>query len=501
VDHLFGFHSMFPSIFRLLLCLLSALAVCRGEPTDPPASAPARFDSALELDVYVATPRGREWLGQTPTPDTRGLEIGRKPLILEARSKLLSDGDLLDLIQQVSLHNVSGLNLKECRRIRDPALSSLEGLPRLRTLSFCQTNITDDGLEHIAGLASLAELDLSSCQGITDAGLAHLKRLAALASLGLSGCREITDTGMSHLRGLGKLTTLRLGGTAITGAGLGHLAGMPSLQSLDLSGCRQIANADLARVAGLRNLRLLNLRNCRNITDAGVSHLKALKQLGGLDLSRTSTTAAVLGQLAALPELSELTLQHTQVTDSGLARLRELPKLQVLDLGMTRITNAGLAHLGRLTELRELALPGCRKLTDEGLKQLHELRNLGALSLAFTGVNGSGLRGLQCPDRLRSLDLSYTRFGDGTSDLLDKAPQLERLYLAQTPIRNTTMERIGRLTRLRVLDLAGCEHFNDAGLARLQSLRGLKMIDLQGTKWGEGAKELRKALPRARILL
>ena len=72
--------------------------------------------------------------------------------------------------------------------------------------------ITDAGLVHLKGLASLTELDLPKY--ITDAGLVHLKELKKLESLSLF-YTKVTDAGLGHLKELTSLQSLR-------SVGLGH---------------------------------------------------------------------------------------------------------------------------------------------------------------------------------------------------------------------------------------------------------------------------------------
>ena len=107
--------------------------------------------------------------------------------------------------------------------------------------------ITDAGLAHVDGLASLKELDLSY-SGITDAGLVHLKGMNSLEQLDLSRTR-VTDDGLVHLGGLTSLRVLGLRSTDVGNAGVVHLMELKNLQWLDLSGTDvdEIAAQELRR--------------------------------------------------------------------------------------------------------------------------------------------------------------------------------------------------------------------------------------------------------------
>ena len=68
---------------------------------------------------------------------------------------------------------------------------------------------------------------------VTDAGLAHLAGLASLQRLHLEKTR-VTDAGLAHLAGLENLSYLNLYQTAVTDAGLAHLEGLKNLKSVYL---------------------------------------------------------------------------------------------------------------------------------------------------------------------------------------------------------------------------------------------------------------------------
>jgi hypothetical protein len=74
----------------------------------------------------------------------------------------------------------------------------LQAFPRLTTLQFKSTRITDAGLPHLKGLPRLRSVSLENAK-ITDAGLAHLKDLVDLEALSLKGT-EVTDAGVQELQ-------------------------------------------------------------------------------------------------------------------------------------------------------------------------------------------------------------------------------------------------------------------------------------------------------------
>jgi len=85
---------------------------------------------------------------------------------------------------------------------------------------------------------------------VTDAGLAHLAGLPVLETLLLSGA-QVTDAGLAHLTELPTLKSLHLGGTQVTAAGLVHFQKMPALRHLGLSGyfsSDRLTDADIANL-------------------------------------------------------------------------------------------------------------------------------------------------------------------------------------------------------------------------------------------------------------
>jgi hypothetical protein len=115
--------------------------------------------------------------------------------------------------------------------------------------------VSDAGLAHLDGLASLKELDLSDSR-ITDLGLVHLKGMKSLERLSLART-GITDLGLVHLRSLTSLRAISLRGTDVSNAGVVHLKALTNLRSLDLSGTDvdEIAARELRR--SLPNVSIL----------------------------------------------------------------------------------------------------------------------------------------------------------------------------------------------------------------------------------------------------
>ena len=176
--------------------------------------------------------------------------------------------------------------------------------PRVKDLSV--TQVTDDGLGHIEGLAEVQYLYLDGTH-ITDTGLAHLEPAAQLEELSLNNTK-ITGAGLKHLRGLTRLRRLDLNGTQVDDAGLAYLKGLTLLRELDLSRTK-VTDSGLARLATLGGLRVLDLTGDA-VAGPGLDAIKGLTQLEKLNLNHTKVTDAGLKRLKGLARLRELESQH-----------------------------------------------------------------------------------------------------------------------------------------------------------------------------------------------
>lgn len=129
-------------------------------------------------------------------------------------------------------------------QVTDDDMMGLKGLADLRELYLCGTDITDAGLEHVRGLRALEVLDLWRCGNVTDAGLEHLEGMPSLRRLSLWNT-EITDVGLGHVLRLTSLRELDLSHTRITRDGLEQVKALPSLQRIELVGCENLTDADI----------------------------------------------------------------------------------------------------------------------------------------------------------------------------------------------------------------------------------------------------------------
>jgi hypothetical protein len=141
------------------------------------------------------------------------------------------------------LNSLEALSLDGCRCLTDRSLAAMSDLFRLQKLDLSQCDLlTDDGLEHLENLDTIDELSLGWCRSITDRGLDVLTsqrgRRTVLRILRLARC-SITDVGVEHLARLESLEELDLNGCSNIGsAALGKTLGqLTKLTNLDVSYC------------------------------------------------------------------------------------------------------------------------------------------------------------------------------------------------------------------------------------------------------------------------
>jgi hypothetical protein len=114
--------------------------------------------------------------------------------------------------------------------------------------------------------------------------------------------------------------------------------------------------------------------------------------------------------------------------DNELRNIGQLRATESLCLQGADITDRGLAHLEGMTNLHQLNL-GHTLITDSGLAHLKGLRNLRILRLDHTEVGGAGLADLSKLPNLVDLDLEWTNVGDRDLPHLQRLQGLKNLSL------------------------------------------------------------------------
>ena len=113
----------------------------------------------------------------------------------------------------------------------------------------------------------------------------------------------------------------------------------------------------------------------------------------------------------------------------------------------------------------------------EALRAMDELRYLALIDCTLDVASGQDN---WIPAQVKWLRLHYTSIDWTRSLLLSRVTHCEWLELVDCGVTDSTLATIGRLSRLRVLDLACNERITDTGVQYLGSLKKLEMLDLSG---------------------
>ena len=163
-------------------------------------------------------------------------------------------------------------------------------LDRVTSLSFRETDITDQDLKELVKVDQMTYLGLSLCPQITNEGLKELGKLKQLNRLHLGG-PNITDATFKELANLQQITWLNLDCLKVTDKGLKELANLQQVTWLNLD-CPKVTDKGLKELANLQQVAWLNL-DCPKVTDKGLKELGRLKKLKTLYLSTSLVTKRV----------------------------------------------------------------------------------------------------------------------------------------------------------------------------------------------------------------
>lgn len=160
-----------------------------------------------------------------------------------ANCRRLTDEAIINISH---LSALEALALDGCRCLTDRSLVAISNLYDLRKLDMSQCDlISDEGLEHLHELEMLEEISFGWCRLISDQGIDCLTnqpgRSSTLRILRLARC-PITDEGVEHLARLSALEELDLNGCSrISSVVLGTTLGwLTQLKALDVSYCPSI---------------------------------------------------------------------------------------------------------------------------------------------------------------------------------------------------------------------------------------------------------------------
>jgi len=204
-----------------------------------------------------------------------------------------------------------------------------------------------------------------------------------------------------------------------------------------------------------------------------------------------------LANLSGMSYLHSLSLHNTAISDSGLEMLATLPQIEYLRIDRSKITDQGLSHLAALSNLKAIKIIDS-PIEGSGLEALKSLGQLRVLWLKATLIDDSGMSHLNL-ESLEELRLSGAMFSDRGLQNLGRMTRLRVLDLDSTGITGAGIRYLRSLSRLRALDLSGTR-VGDDGVEDLVVLQSLEDLDVQETTISAaGIRKLKSGLPNARI--
>ena len=132
--------------------------------------------------------------------------------------------------------------------MRVRCLEHLKGLPRLRKID-TNTDYPGEELSYIGELTNLETLEVRYTE-LADPGLTAIQGMTGLKRLSLHGNRYITDVGLEYLAHLTSLEDLDLSNTHVCGTGLQWLTRLAKFKKLNLCGSH-LADAQVRVCGGL----------------------------------------------------------------------------------------------------------------------------------------------------------------------------------------------------------------------------------------------------------
>src|SRR5262249_7282402 len=361
------------------------------------------------------------------------------------------------------LDQITSLNLGGSKRITDRGLQYLARMPQLRELNLSEYpggRITNRGLEPLQHLRELRVFEMCWQNGITDKGISNLRFCEQLETVDLLG----THTGDGALAALAAKPNLRhfKTGRNVTDDGLQLLHQFPAFKSWQggeikyglMSFSGEPTNllidgpftgkgfADLRGLDGVFGLSFF--WHTSQLRGDDLQALKGLANLGYLGCQEELCDDDAMRHIAALPKLRMLMGQGTVATDDG---FKALSRSQTIEYFWGRecpnLKGAGFVALSRMPALKGLAV-SCKFVDDAALASLPDFPVL--RELVPMDVNDDGFRHVGRCSQLESLILMYCRdTTDVATSHLVGMPNLKKYHAGYTMITDMSLQMLSRI--------------------------------------------------------
>jgi len=343
-------------------CLLLTLTAC-----GPVEKAPSNGDKSADKkdDQPVVTGDDAALIERIKTVAT-DVKLDGEGFVVEVSFREVENFEASMLEKLVGLKRVRSVLLNGTAA-GDDAMAVLGKIPTLQNIDIRGCQVSNDGLEHVAGLAALKALRISGNEDIDGDGLAPVRKLENLKALMLDQL-WLYDEDLLHLKNCKNLEELYLSDTSVGDDGMLNLQNLLKLKKLRISKT-QVSNDGLAHLTKVPTLTELDVSECSLIDDGGMTHVGALTGLTRLNLWRVQITDAGVAPLASLVNMQWLNLDNSLLSDAGLPHLKDMKALTFLHLGSTGVTDAGMKHLEGLTSLKDLKVTRTG-VTEDGVAAL-----------------------------------------------------------------------------------------------------------------------------------
>ncbi|KAA5541449.1 protein kinase [Roseiconus nitratireducens] len=278
-------------------------------------------------------------IGVPPLPTVLDALDDLPTVRIEATDPSLDDQTLLKRLQDRS---VTDLVVKS-PLVTDVAMASIRRQKFLRSLTLDRTQITEQGLEALADLPLLKEVNLAFMPQISGEVTKTLAKLPRLEYLKLNQC-SVYGPGLERLHDRG-IKRLAIGHPKLDGPMLEkYILPFGDLEQLGLAGAR-ITDDDLKLLLPISLKWQLHLGWNPNIKGPGLTYVKQMQPFQQLFLVNTAVDDEGLKFLSGAANIERLYLQETAVGDASIQTLKTMPNLTDVYLQNTNFTADGIHQL------------------------------------------------------------------------------------------------------------------------------------------------------------
>lgn len=221
-----------------------------------------RASSSSSIDTPTSSRSRRSSANSTlSSPSPSKSKSSPKPIPSSSSSSKRYGSDTVGSVSPQNGYTRSPSRKSETVEVRP--LASLHSLPTLRRLSLRVENLTDKDISHVSKCHKLRELDLLWVNNVTSRGLQKLAHLRLIQQLNLTNCKTLTDETLQVI-----------------------LPNMKFLKALSLAHCQLIGDPGLLAIASNSfQLRYLVLFQLQLVTNEGITSLVTLSELEVLEIT------------------------------------------------------------------------------------------------------------------------------------------------------------------------------------------------------------------------